>query len=271
MSCQGLIKKCRNQLVVKTERGSKKLEIYDSRKSVGSLAIVQKHLRQISEFSEGTIGKEFRVSKIESKSETNQVKDPENFGVMAILIVNHLALELPGEAVFQIFAKDWINGQRYYAIFLPRKIGHMKMEILKSGMALEEEKVARETERKNVMIWQKADEEMGTSVFNSHIDNWDEDIIRGSQGLQMDKEDLELEERYSQMVNEFSEAEGYLFNKMRLSHKIVDEVEQMEKSEDQGRIKKGNSAIMQNQEKTHESSTGKGADKLKRTKEQETK
>ncbi|KEJ82468.1 hypothetical protein OXYTRIMIC_484 [Oxytricha trifallax] len=157
----------------------RKRAVYDSKKSEGSLAIIQKHLKKISEFSEGTIGKEFRIKKIEIKSQTNQVRNPEECGVMAKFIVIYLALELPGEPVFQIFAKDWINWQRYYTT-LNLEIGYMKMEIGKSGMAVEEEEVARETERNNIMMWQKADEEMGTSVFNSHIDNCDKNIIRGA-------------------------------------------------------------------------------------------
>ncbi|KEJ82611.1 hypothetical protein OXYTRIMIC_803 [Oxytricha trifallax] len=95
--------------------------------------------------------------------ETNQVRDPEDCGVLATLIINHL-LRIGWTTSVSDFAKDWLNMQRYYLMF-NLEVGFSKMEIGRSGKAISEEETIREMERKSELIWQGADDEMGTSSY----------------------------------------------------------------------------------------------------------
>ncbi|KEJ82739.1 hypothetical protein OXYTRIMIC_323 [Oxytricha trifallax] len=251
INCQGAIKNCQNWVVAKIERNSKKMEIYDSRRAIGSLAIIQKYQRQLCEFIDGTIGKEFKTNKIEMKNETNQVNDPQDCGVMAMLIINHLALELQGEPFFQIFAKDWINSQRYYTMF-NLEVGYMKMQIGRSGMTLEEEEVTRDIERKSMMLWQKADEEVVQSMYNSHIDNWDDLVLGGAPKVSQDKEDLELQEEFGEMMGEVSEIENYMFNSKKQQPDTENDAEQRNLTRVQDEGTRGNATIKPKERKEGE-------------------
>ncbi|KEJ83173.1 hypothetical protein OXYTRIMIC_378 [Oxytricha trifallax] len=98
-------------------KDTRRVDVYDIRKQVGALALLQRHLTQFNNQIGQTIGKRaYAERNFLSKPEINQVK-AEDCGILAILMANYLALELPGEAVFQIFAKYWINMQRYYLMF----------------------------------------------------------------------------------------------------------------------------------------------------------
>ncbi|KEJ82593.1 hypothetical protein OXYTRIMIC_471 [Oxytricha trifallax] len=213
-SCQSNLKNCKNWVILKIEKGAKTLEIHDTRKSIGSLAIIQKHLGKLSELLEETIGKEFKIDKLSGLVNTNQVKDPEDCGIMAILISNHIVMELQGEPVFQIFAKDWINMQRYY------------MMTWKSGIALSDEEMARDTEKKNDKIWEHANEglESETYIFNSQIDQWEEVVMREDPRGQIERELAVSEDRFSELIGEIPEVEGLLFgNKVELQQEKREE------------------------------------------------
>ncbi|KEJ83149.1 hypothetical protein OXYTRIMIC_345 [Oxytricha trifallax] len=211
-SCQSSVKHCQNWVILKVERKSGAIEIYDTRREVGSYAVLQKHIAQLSELASGIVGDDFKVSKLVSMMETNQVRDPEDCGVLATLIINHLALELDGQPVFQIFAKDWVNIQRYYLMF-NLEVGFTKMEIGRSGKAISEEETIREMERKSELIWQGADDEMGTSSYYyvPKIDRWDELILREAPRGQLEQELSECEGRFSEIIEGETAAEKYLF------------------------------------------------------------
>ncbi|KEJ82670.1 hypothetical protein OXYTRIMIC_117 [Oxytricha trifallax] len=115
--CLSIVKNCQNWVVLKIDKGSKKLEIYDSRRQIGSLALIQKFGSQINELMDGIMGPSYKAESIVNKQDVNQVTYPQDCGLLAILIANHLALEIAGEPIFQIFSKDWLNMQRYYLMF----------------------------------------------------------------------------------------------------------------------------------------------------------
>ncbi|KEJ82700.1 hypothetical protein OXYTRIMIC_495 [Oxytricha trifallax] len=211
LSCQSSMKYCKNWVVLGIERKSMVLEIYDTRRAVGSYAILQRYADQISELAIGVVGRDFRVNKLLIMTETNQVADPVDCGILSALIINHLALELQGEPVFQIFAKDWLNMQRYYLMF-NLEVGHNKMEIGRSGMAIQEEEVERDLEKKGELIWQLANEEMGTDSthFNQAIDGWDNKVMREYPRGDLEQELTEIEGKFSQIIDEASGVEEYL-------------------------------------------------------------
>ncbi|KEJ82977.1 hypothetical protein OXYTRIMIC_420 [Oxytricha trifallax] len=164
------------------------------------------------------MGKAYKADKVVIKQETNQVKDPEDCGVMAILIANHLALELVGEPIFQIFAKDWMNIQRYYLMF-NLEVGLMKLEIGKSGVIVEEKTIEIIREKNNEMLWQAEMDENGTKNNNmiSQIDMWDELVLKNSTEMQMELIKEEQEGRLSGINEEVDEVEGYLYQQSTLN------------------------------------------------------
>ncbi|KEJ82518.1 hypothetical protein OXYTRIMIC_579 [Oxytricha trifallax] len=147
------------------------------------------------------VGVDFKISKLANMMETNQVRDPEDCGILATLIINHLALELDGQPVFQIFSKDWVNMQRYYLKF-NLEIGFTKMEIGRSGKAIIEDEAVREMEGKSELIWQGTDDEMGTSsyYYDPKIDRWDELVCREIPKRQLEQELFECEGKLSEII-----------------------------------------------------------------------
>ncbi|KEJ83157.1 hypothetical protein OXYTRIMIC_446 [Oxytricha trifallax] len=204
VSCQSSIKKCRNWVILRVTENTKELEMYDSRRVVGSLAVIQKYLQQINQLIKETVGKEFTVSKITCKPEINQVADPENCGLLAILMANHLALELQGEPIFQIFSKDWLNVQRYYLAF-NLEVGHMKLEIGKSGVTVNAEETELVAEKRNGDLWKLSNEEKGTKTtfMKSHVDTWDEWVLENDNKMEL----VDQQEHQDQY---FSDAEEVL-------------------------------------------------------------
>ncbi|KEJ82683.1 hypothetical protein OXYTRIMIC_388 [Oxytricha trifallax] len=61
-SWQSSVKHCTNWVVLKVERKSGTIEIYDTRKEVESNAVLQKHIAQVSELASGIVGNDFKVS-----------------------------------------------------------------------------------------------------------------------------------------------------------------------------------------------------------------
>ncbi|KEJ82481.1 hypothetical protein OXYTRIMIC_178 [Oxytricha trifallax] len=197
-SCQSKMKNCQNWVIMKVERNSKQLEIFDVRKNVGSLAIIQKFVKQLNVMTQETVGPQFRAERVTSKVETNQVRDPEDCGVLALLIANHLALELEGDPILQIFAKDWINMQRYYLMF-NLEVGFNKMEIGKSGIAIVEEEAEKNIEKRSSLIWKQADKELGVEANNptNLVDRWEEMVM-------VNQWQSELEQEYEKFEREFN-------------------------------------------------------------------
>ncbi|KEJ82847.1 hypothetical protein OXYTRIMIC_533 [Oxytricha trifallax] len=167
---------------------------------------------QISELAIGVVGREFRVNKLLNMAETNQVADIVDCEILLALIINYLALELQGDPVFQIFAKDWLNMQRQYFLMFNLDVGHNKIEIGRSGIAIQEDEVERDLEKKGEMIWQPANEEMGTDSthFNQAIDRWDNIVLREYPRGELEQELTDLEGKFSQIIEETSGVEEYL-------------------------------------------------------------
>ncbi|KEJ82681.1 hypothetical protein OXYTRIMIC_438 [Oxytricha trifallax] len=204
-SCQSNIKHCKSWVVLKIERKSGTMEIYDTIRKMGSYALLQKHIAQLREHETGIVGNDFKVNKLACMIETNQARDPEDCGVLATLVINHLALELEGQPVFQIFSKDWLNMQRYYFVF-NLEIGFTQMENFRSGKAISEDEAIREMERKSELIWQVADDEMGTSSFyyDPKNDRWDDLIQREILRGQLKQEFIECKGKFSEIIEEGS-------------------------------------------------------------------
>ncbi|KEJ82429.1 hypothetical protein OXYTRIMIC_316 [Oxytricha trifallax] len=209
ISCQSSIKGCRNWIVLRITKGSGAIEVFDARRNVGSLALIQKHQKQIILMITEIMGKDFKADKIVIRNDTNQVSDPEDCGVMAILITNHLALELEGEPIFQIFAKDWVNMQRYYLLY-NLEVGLMKLEIGKSGITVEDQTMELIRERRNEALWHT--EESGTQNTNivSQVDVWDEMVLENGIERQMELLQEEQEEKFSEIAEEGNVVEEYL-------------------------------------------------------------
>ncbi|KEJ82687.1 hypothetical protein OXYTRIMIC_292 [Oxytricha trifallax] len=152
VSCQSNVRKCQNQLILKIEKDSREVEVNDTRRQIGSLVVLQKHLDQLNYMVKDTVGGEFEIKKLASKVDTNQVSEPVDCGVMAIIIANHLALELQGEPIFQIFSNDWLRSHRYYLMF-NLELGFTKMEIGKSGHSVREEESELSIDKKSSLLW----------------------------------------------------------------------------------------------------------------------
>ncbi|KEJ82754.1 hypothetical protein OXYTRIMIC_605 [Oxytricha trifallax] len=182
VSCQSILKICRNWVVLKIDKDSGQVEVYDTRKEVGSLAIIQKRLDQINQMMMEIMGKEFCLGKIQCKPETNQVKDPEDCGLISILIMNHLAFELKGGPIFQIFLQDLIKMQRYY-LLLNLEVGYMRMEIGKSGVTIQEKDLEQITNKRNETLWQEEENRSQQTYFNTQVDTWDELVLNTQANL----------------------------------------------------------------------------------------
>ncbi|KEJ82970.1 hypothetical protein OXYTRIMIC_062 [Oxytricha trifallax] len=186
-------------------------EIYDTRRLIGSLAEIQKHIKQLNEVMTGTMGQEFQTSRIIIKQEINQTKDPEDCGLLAILIANHLADEIPGELIFQIFAKDWLNMQRYYLIYNFER-GYMRMEFGKSGRSIKDSEVEANDKTRNKNLWSRNDNEIDTEMMNlTQIDAWEDLVQKDFKSGILDKHDEEDEGQFSEDDRNITEIEGYLF------------------------------------------------------------
>ncbi|KEJ83115.1 hypothetical protein OXYTRIMIC_258 [Oxytricha trifallax] len=209
---QSSIKNCQNWILLRMKRGSGGAEVYDTRRQVGSVAVIQKHLRQVNEMVSQVMGKDYQAKQLITKPEINQVMDPEDCGVLLILMVNHLALEIPGEPIFQIFSKDWINMQRYYLMF-NLEVGVMKLEIGKSGISIREEDVEQITEKRNGILWKSEWEDKGTEMMNqnSHIDTWDELVLQNGARMEMEQSNIDEEGRFSDIGDNEAEVESYLY------------------------------------------------------------
>ncbi|KEJ82529.1 hypothetical protein OXYTRIMIC_689 [Oxytricha trifallax] len=191
------------------------MEMFDPRKQVASLAEIQKHLNDFNTFMKDTVWKKFLVNKVMTKPEVNQVKDPIDCGVMSILTANHLALELQGEPMFQIFAKDWVNMQRYYLAF-NLEVGHMKLETGKSGITVNAEDTEYIAEKRNQSIWQVANEEKweNTTLMRSQIDNQD-DLLLSNNRMELDGNQANENGLFSEVEENQAEVEYYLYPQQR--------------------------------------------------------
>ncbi|KEJ82496.1 hypothetical protein OXYTRIMIC_418 [Oxytricha trifallax] len=213
ISCQSILKNCRNWVVLKIDKDAGQVEIYDTRREIGSLAIIQKHLDQINQMMVEIMGKEYQVEKIQCKPETNQVRDPEDCGLISILIMNHLALELRGEPIFQIFSQDWIKMQRYYLLF-NLEVGHMKMEIGKSGVNTQERDLEQITNKRNETLWQEENRSQQT-YFNTQVDTWDELVLNSVGQSHMELYKGNDEGKFNEIGENPTVVEDYIFpNKM---------------------------------------------------------
>ncbi|KEJ82564.1 hypothetical protein OXYTRIMIC_528 [Oxytricha trifallax] len=156
ISCLGSIKKC--WVILRVTENTKVVDMYDNRKVVGCIAVIQKYLHQINQLYKETVGNKFIVNQITCKPEINQVADSENCGLLAILMANHLALELR-RTIFQIF-----------------QMGHMKLEIGKTGVTVNEEETELVAEKRNEDLQKSASEEKGTqkqtTYMKSHVNTW---------------------------------------------------------------------------------------------------
>ncbi|KEJ82923.1 hypothetical protein OXYTRIMIC_573 [Oxytricha trifallax] len=211
--CQSSIRNCQNWIILKIAKHSHKLEMMDTRRQVGSYAIVQKHMRQLSSLLSEVLGKEYAINQISKIQEINQVKDPEDYGIMAILMINHLALELQGQPVFQIFAKDWLNMQRYY-LMLNLELGFVKIDIGRSGLAIEKEEMEVNREKKSEALWLLVDKDLDTTMINLHsqIDVWDELVLKNATQFELEREDDRQGGEFSDVDEDLTEAEWYLSN-----------------------------------------------------------
>ncbi|KEJ82630.1 hypothetical protein OXYTRIMIC_216 [Oxytricha trifallax] len=127
--------------------------------------------------------------------------------------MNHLALELRGEPIFQIFSQDWIKMQRYYLLF-NLEVGHMKMEIGKSGVNTQERDLEQIKNKRNETLWQEENISQQT-YFNTQVDTWDELVLNnvGQSHLELYKGDDEG--NFSEIGENPTVVEDYIFpNKM---------------------------------------------------------
>ncbi|KEJ83166.1 hypothetical protein OXYTRIMIC_143 [Oxytricha trifallax] len=210
--CQGSIKNYQNWIIMKIKNQGKVVEVYDPRRLVRSLVILQKSLRRLNEVIVGTVGKDYEVKTIATKTDTNQCMLPEDCGIKALLIINHLALELPGEPVFQIFGKDWIQMQRYY-MMLNLEVGYMKMEIGKSGFALKEEEMMKIQEQQSESMRMRMNDEIGFQSYTQtiNVDTWDEMVLENLCKTELEKAMDGQEREISELGEEVSETEECLF------------------------------------------------------------
>ncbi|KEJ82600.1 hypothetical protein OXYTRIMIC_708 [Oxytricha trifallax] len=211
--CQSSMKNSQNWIVVRIEKGTKQMEVYDTRRQIGSMAILQKQLKSINQVTSEKIEVECKIEKAISKLETNQVKDPEDCGLLAILIANHLALEIEGEPIFLIFSKDWLSMQRYY-IMLNLEVGFTKMEIGKSGYLIREEKADQNQEKRSEFIWSQAWREIGDlqESVNQQIDNWEGIFQRNDWQMELEQEFERQEKAGSEFDGHLTELECCLFS-----------------------------------------------------------
>ncbi|KEJ82381.1 hypothetical protein OXYTRIMIC_515 [Oxytricha trifallax] len=133
-------------------------------------------------------------------------------------------LEIPGQPVFQIFANDWINMQRYYLMF-NLEIGYIKIEIGRSGKAVEKQEVERIAEKKNEALWQWVEQEADTEMINqtSHIDMWDDLVLKNGAQFKLEREKVINEGEFSEAGEQLRDVEWYLSNdRTRISQKTQD-------------------------------------------------
>ncbi|KEJ82729.1 hypothetical protein OXYTRIMIC_518 [Oxytricha trifallax] len=102
------------------------------------------------------------------------------------------------------------------------------------------------------MLWQKADEDIMQSTQNSHIDNWDELVLGGAPRVSLDKEYLELEGKFSEMIGDVSEVENYIFNSKQHQQDIVNDAGQKNHNRDQDEDTRGNTTIRPKEKKEDE-------------------
>ncbi|KEJ83009.1 hypothetical protein OXYTRIMIC_180 [Oxytricha trifallax] len=230
---QGSVKNCQNWVVMKIEKQGKVLEVYDPRRQVGSLAILQKNLRRLNEVIIGTMGKDYEVKKIATKADKNQCMLPEDCGIIALLIINHLVLELPGEPVFQIFVKDWIQMQRQH-MMLNLEVGYMKMEIGKSGFALRKEEMLRVQEQQNESMWMRMNDEVGSQSYTQaiNVDTWDEMVLENFSKTELEKAIDREGREINEIGDEVSEIEECLFTQNPKKRKRENSLMKKKREED---------------------------------------
>ncbi|KEJ82667.1 hypothetical protein OXYTRIMIC_583 [Oxytricha trifallax] len=145
--------------------------------------------------------------------------------------------------------------QRYYLMF-NLEVGSVRMEIGKSGITIQEDELERDMERKNDLIWQHADEDLenGSTTFNAQIDQWDEVIMRENIKAQIEIEIEDCEGKFSELVGDAPEIEGYLFNgpiqpnsdKPENETKVIDQEEEEQpfvQEDDTGKQEKGQEQV----------------------------
>ncbi|KEJ82718.1 hypothetical protein OXYTRIMIC_125 [Oxytricha trifallax] len=154
------------------------------------------------------MGKDYEVKKIATTADTNQCMLPEDCGIIALQIINHLALELPVEPVFQIFGKYWIQMQRYY-MMLNLEVGYMKMEIGKSGFALREEEMLKVKEQQSESMWMRMNDEVGSQSYTQaiNVDTWHEMVLDKFSKTELEKAMDGQGREISELGEEVSEIE----------------------------------------------------------------
>ncbi|KEJ82618.1 hypothetical protein OXYTRIMIC_582 [Oxytricha trifallax] len=72
-----------------------------------------------------------------------------------------------------------------YFLTFNLEVGHMKLQIGKSGVTIYAEETEQVAEKRNEDIWKLANEEKGTekTYMKSHVDTWDEWVLEnGNKG-----------------------------------------------------------------------------------------
>ncbi|KEJ82965.1 hypothetical protein OXYTRIMIC_652 [Oxytricha trifallax] len=128
-------------------------------------------------------------------------------------MINHLALELQGQPVFQIFAKDWLNMQKYY-LMINLELGFVRIDIGRSGMTIEKEEMEANREKKSEALWLLVDKDLDTVMINQHskIDVWDELVLKNAAQFELERENNRQGGEFSDVDEDLTEAEWYLSN-----------------------------------------------------------
>ncbi|KEJ82443.1 hypothetical protein OXYTRIMIC_710 [Oxytricha trifallax] len=102
--------------------------------------------------------------------------------------------------------------QRYFLLY-NLEVGLMKLEIGKSVVTVEEQKMEIIREKRNEALWHT--EENGTQNTNiiSQVDVWDELVLENGIRRQMELLQEEQEEKFSEIIEEGNEIENYLLMK----------------------------------------------------------
>ncbi|KEJ82735.1 hypothetical protein OXYTRIMIC_423 [Oxytricha trifallax] len=90
-----------------------------------------------------------------------------------------------------------IKMQRYYLLF-NLEIGYMRLEIGKSGIALEERDMDKITDKINQTLWQEENRSQQTN-FNTHVDTWDDLVLDKGNKSQLEQFREEQEGNFSEI------------------------------------------------------------------------
>ncbi|KEJ82888.1 hypothetical protein OXYTRIMIC_709 [Oxytricha trifallax] len=101
--------------------------------------------------------------------------------------------------------------QRHY-MMLNLEVGHIKMEIGKSGTTIENKELERNTEKKCMALWEHIWQEPDTKMMNqqSHVDQWEELVQKDAQVFHIEEEGDKREGKFSKLGEDLTEFEWYL-------------------------------------------------------------